>query len=102
MGVGKWPRWVLAKALVNVVMARENYRSTFDGLRCASCRAARKRAKRKIWTSWDQFQAYTTFMKESALAVADAARDGGDVKAASRKMFKSCKSCHQDFRRDDD
>lgn len=74
----------------------------FDTLFPDGSMAPESRAKRKIWTSWDQFQAYTTFMKESALAVADAARDGGDVKAASRKMFKSCKSCHQDFRRDDD
>lgn len=74
----------------------------FDTLFPEGSMAPESRAKRKIWTSWDQFQAYTTFMKDSALAVADAARDGGDVKAASRKMFKSCKSCHQDFRRDDD
>ncbi len=56
------------------------------------------RSKKNIWVSWDEFQAFSTYLKDAALEVAKASRDGGDVKAASRKMFKSCKSCHKKFR----
>lgn len=56
------------------------------------------RAKKNIWASWDEFQAFSTYLKDAATEVATAARDGGDVKSASRKMFKSCKSCHKKFR----
>lgn len=56
------------------------------------------RAKKNIWSSWDEFEAFSTYLKDAATEVAVAAKDGGDVKAASRKMFKSCKSCHKKFR----
>lgn len=56
------------------------------------------RAKKNIWASWDEFEAFSTYLEEAALDVAKAARDGGNVKAAARKMFKSCKSCHTKFR----
>jgi len=56
------------------------------------------RAKPNIWAAWDEFQAFSTYLQEAATELAVTARDGGDVKAASRKMFKSCKSCHEKFR----
>jgi cytochrome c556 len=56
------------------------------------------RAKPAIWTSQDEFDAYFGYLEKEAKGVAAAARSGGDVKAASRKLYKTCKSCHTKFR----
>lgn len=60
------------------------------------------RAKKTIWTNPDEFEAYNEYMAKYATAIATAARDGGNVKAATKKMFKSCKTCHQKYRIPDD
>ena len=57
------------------------------------------RAKPNIWTSRDEFDAFSTYLEKEARALAVAAREGGDVKDASKKLWKSCKSCHQKFRK---
>lgn len=56
------------------------------------------RSKSSIWTNPDEFEAYNDYMAKYALAIAAAARDGGNVKKAVKKMFKSCKSCHKKYR----
>ena len=43
-------------------------------------------------------KAYNDYMAKYALAIAAAARDGGNVKKEVKKMFKSCKSCHKKYR----
>ncbi|MDG2308625.1 MAG: cytochrome c [Candidatus Binatia bacterium] len=70
----------------------------FDALFPEGSTAEESRAKKNIWAAWDEFEAFSSYLKDAASEVATAARDGGDVKAASRKMFKSCKSCHKKFR----
>jgi len=70
----------------------------FDALFPEGSTGEGSRAKPSIWTSRDEFDAFSTYLKKDAEAVAAAARSGGDVKTASRKMFKACKSCHQKFR----
>lgn len=70
----------------------------FDALFPEGSTAEESRAKKNIWAAWDEFEAFSTYLEDAASEVATAARDGGDVKAASRKMFKSCKSCHKKFR----
>lgn len=56
------------------------------------------RAKPNIWTNTDEFDAYMDYMAKYASALAAAARDGGDTKAAAKKMFKNCKTCHKKYR----
>ncbi len=70
----------------------------FDALFPEGSTSPDSRAKKNIWAAWDEFEAFSTYLTDAAAEVAIAARDGGDVKAASRKMFKSCKSCHKKFR----
>lgn len=70
----------------------------FDALFPEGSTGEHSRAKKNIWAAWDEFEAFSTYLKDAATEVAAASRDGGDVKAASRKMFKSCKSCHKKFR----
>ena len=60
------------------------------------------RSKSSIWTNPDEFEAYNDYMAKYALAIAAAARDGGNVKKSVKKMFKSCKSCHKKYRIPDD
>lgn len=58
----------------------------------------KSRAKASIWTNPDEFEAYNEYLAKYALAIAAAAKDGGNVKKAVKKMFKSCKSCHKKYR----
>lgn len=70
----------------------------FDALFPEGSTGEGSRAKKNIWAAWDEFEAFSTYLKDAAAEVATAAKEDGDVKAASRKMFKSCKSCHKKFR----
>lgn len=56
------------------------------------------RAKAAIWSERAKFDSIGADLKMKATAVADAAKSGGDVKAASNAMFGDCKSCHDQFR----
>ena len=56
------------------------------------------RAKPAIWAERAKFDSLGAGLKVKATAVADAAKSGGDVKAASNAMFGNCKSCHDQFR----
>src|SRR6185369_7033253 len=57
------------------------------------------RAKPEIWQNWKEFQRLTAALGTDAGALAQAASSGGDVGAASKKMFGDCKSCHDQFRK---
>jgi len=56
------------------------------------------RAKAAIWSERAKFDSIGADLEVKATAVADAAKSGGDVKAASNAMFGDCKSCHDQFR----
>lgn len=58
----------------------------------------KSRAKAEIWSHWDKFEQDAKQLQSDAGALADTAKSGGDVKAASDTMFGACKSCHDDFR----
>jgi len=59
----------------------------------------KSRAKPEIWMHWDKFEKDAKLLEATASELALAAQSGGDVSAASKKMFAACKSCHDDFRK---
>jgi cytochrome c556 len=58
----------------------------------------KSRAKPEIWKNWPRFEAQAGELQTKAVAVAAAAKDGGDVHGAANAMFETCKSCHDQFR----
>lgn len=58
----------------------------------------KSRAKPEIWKNWAEFERLSDALEKDSAALAQTARDGGDVRAAGNKMFESCKSCHDQFR----
>jgi cytochrome c556 len=60
------------------------------------------RAKPNIWTKPDEFEAYNEYLVKHATAIATAAKDGGNTKAAVKRLFKDCKGCHKQFRTPDE
>ena len=59
----------------------------------------KSRAMPAIWEHWDKFEGLTKELGARASELAAAARSGGDVGGAAKKMFGNCKSCHDDFRK---
>ncbi len=59
---------------------------------------AKSRAKPEIWQNWAKFEQLMKELETNAGALAVAAKSGGDVPGAAKKMFDTCKSCHDDFR----
>ena len=51
-----------------------------------------------IWQQWDDFTAKGTDLETAAMAVLDAAQNGGDVGAAAKAMGATCGACHKDYR----
>ncbi|HYB99050.1 MAG TPA: cytochrome c [Candidatus Limnocylindrales bacterium] len=60
------------------------------------------RALPAIWEQWPKFEASMKDLEDKAGKLAEAARSGGDVGAASKAMFGNCKSCHDQFRKPDE
>jgi cytochrome c556 len=58
----------------------------------------KSRAKAEIWQEWPKFESNTKQLQVNADALAAAAKDGGDVRAAAHNLFDACKSCHDQFR----
>jgi cytochrome c556 len=58
----------------------------------------KSRAKAEIWQQWPKFESHAKQLQTNAAALAAAAKAGGDVRAASQKLFDACKSCHDQFR----
>jgi cytochrome c556 len=58
----------------------------------------KSRAKPEIWEKWAEFERLSAGLEKDSAALAQTARDGGDVPAAAKKMFGNCKSCHDQFR----
>jgi cytochrome c556 len=56
------------------------------------------RAKPNVWTEKAKFDELAKKNQEAALALAAAAKAGGDLKAPSAAMFQTCKGCHDQFR----
>ncbi len=60
------------------------------------------RAKAEIWTEMDKFRAGGTKMQEESVKLAAAAKSGNadTLKAAFGEAAKTCKACHDDYRKD--
>jgi cytochrome c556 len=58
----------------------------------------KSRAKPEIWTNWKKFEENAKQLEASAGVLQDRVRSGGDFKVEAKKMFDTCKSCHQEFR----
>ena len=56
------------------------------------------RAKPNVWTQKPKFDELAKKNEQAALALAAAAKAGGDLKAPSQAMFQACKACHDEFR----
>lgn len=56
------------------------------------------RALEAIWKDWASFQRANTEMEKAATDLAAAAESGGDLPPAVKRLFDSCKSCHDSFR----
>lgn len=63
--------------------------------------SAKSRAKDEIWQKWDEFVKSADSMKTEAdqLAVTIAGGKADEVAGQAKKMFGSCKSCHDNFRK---
>jgi cytochrome c556 len=59
------------------------------------------RAKAEIWQNWDAFLALASTLSTEAdtLAVAAGHGEEAEVKAQMKKVFGTCKSCHDQFRK---
>ena len=59
------------------------------------------RAKIEIWQNWDAFLALANTLSTDAdtLAVAAGHAEESQVKAQMKKVFGTCKSCHDQFRK---
>ena len=60
------------------------------------------RAKPEIWTNTDKFKASADQMQKAVLTLSNAARSGNpdQLKAAFGDVGKTCKACHDEFRKE--
>ena len=56
------------------------------------------RARPEIWSQREKFDQYMARYVEASNKLAEAAKSGGDLKAAFGSVSKTCQSCHDDFR----
>lgn len=59
----------------------------------------KSRAKPEIWEKFDQFETVATELEMSLAALAVAAKAGADVQALTAKVMRTCKGCHETFRK---
>lgn len=59
------------------------------------------RALPAIWENWDKFVALAKQLEDQANSLSNAAASGDDenLQEKSQKMFATCKSCHDQFRK---
>lgn len=57
-------------------------------------------AKEDVWTDWEKFREGLDDMNEQAIKIAEFAAAGnlGAAKGSLEDLFKTCKTCHDDFR----
>lgn len=62
------------------------------------------RALPKIWDNWDEFVKLAKQLESQAQSISTAAgdEDDEDLKGKVKKMFATCKSCHDQFRKPKD
>lgn len=64
----------------------------------------KSRALPAIWEKWDEFVSLAKQLEDQAqkLSAAAGAEDDENLKGKSKKMFETCKSCHDQFRKPKD
>jgi cytochrome c556 len=64
----------------------------------------KSRALPAIWEKWDEFVKLAKQLEEQAQSLSTAAGSGDDefLREKSKKMFATCKSCHDQFRKPED
>ena len=64
----------------------------------------KSRALPAIWEKWDEFTKLAKQLEDQAQSLSQAAgaQDDEDMKAKKTKMFGTCKSCHDQFRKPKD
>lgn len=62
------------------------------------------RALPAIWENWDKFTALAKQLEDQATSLSNAAAAGDDenLQEKSQKLFATCKSCHDQFRKPKD
>jgi cytochrome c556 len=62
------------------------------------------RALPKIWENWDEFVKLAKQLEDQANSLSNAAgdEDDEDLKGKVKRMFDTCKSCHDQFRKPKD
>jgi len=54
-----------------------------------------------IWQNWDDFTAKGKDLENAALAIVDAANNGGDLAAAGKALGGTCGTCHKSYKAPD-
>ncbi len=62
----------------------------------------RSRALAAIWADWTQFERANARFEAAAGGLVAAAENGGPFPPAVKKLFDSCKGCHESFREPED
>jgi cytochrome c556 len=64
----------------------------------------KSRALPKIWEKWDEFVKLAKQLEDQAqkLSAAAGSEDDENLREKSKKMFGTCKSCHDQFRKPED
>lgn len=57
-------------------------------------------AKDAVWENWDDFAERLDAFKSDTAALVSALESGENVPQATKAMFKNCKSCHDEYRKD--
>ncbi len=60
-------------------------------------------SKDKVWANWEDFSTRMGKLHADTIALkaAVAGGDAGMIKGATFKVFKNCKSCHDEYRKED-
>lgn len=59
----------------------------------------KSRAKTEIWSDWAGFEKAASRFETASAKLAEAAGGKGDMGAAMKELFGSCKGCHKDYRK---
>jgi cytochrome c556 len=90
-----------AEVQANAAVVEDMSKLPFDAFGAGTDKGE-TRAKPEIWTNADKFKAAGDQMQKAVLALSGAAKAGNpdQLKAAFGDVGKTCKGCHDDFRKE--
>ena len=85
----------------HAILIEEMAKTYWDGFPPATERASNTKAKEEIWKEPEKFRAAGQKSQDEIVKLVSAIRDGdfGAIKQQFGAVGKSCKSCHDDFKR---